>query len=58
MTTSRTQILAMIASAMNPTEDGMAYADTLSSIETTPSWDGIILTLTDGSRFRIVPEAI
>jgi len=58
MTTSRTQILAMIASAMNQNEDGMAYADTLSSMDTTPSRDGIIMTMTDGSRFRIVPEAI
>lgn len=54
----RRQVLAMIASALNRNEDESYYRDLLDSVDATPARDGLILTMVDGTRFKIVPEVV
>ena len=56
--TTRIEILAMIGSALNRPERTPHYYDRFEAAEATPQRDGIIIKMNDGSRFRIVPEAV
>lgn len=51
-------VMAMIASGINDTEDEVYYRDYLAMIETNADRTALILTMTDGTRFKIAPEVM
>lgn len=56
--TTKIEVMAMIASALNRPERTPHYYDRFEAAEATPNRDGIIIKMNDGSLFKIVPEAV